>query len=287
MAQASRRPPPDPYMRSGEPLLWWGGAGAERRPDASYYFDCRRRLDRPHAVIQITLSGCGFYRRSGRRQLLPANHAFIDLIPSAFEYGHAPESEGPYELAFVSFSGPVAERWTKRAQANFGRVLDFGADRSVADQIVAMAQREDQPGAPPDRYQASAMLYALLMQVHSVLMRSRMEQAPRVRQATALIEQHGRDPRFSVATLAQQLDCSREHLTRQFHMATGVSPSKYLSQHRLSLVARELRAGEEKLDAIARRCGFSGANYLCRAFRQRWGLTPAQYRASPGMMLLP
>jgi AraC-like DNA-binding protein len=274
-------------MRSQEPLIWTGGSGIEVR-HADYYFNSAKRLDRPHVVVQITRSGCGFYRRGGRRWTLPRNVMFIDHIPGAFEYGFAEESTGPYELAFVTLVGPVAERWMRRIHATFGRVLDFGDDFAVADQITAMAkQMESHAAAPLDRYQASAMAYGLIMQVHSVLMRSRIRQATRVRQATSLIERHGRDARFNVTQLAAELGCSREHLTRQFHEATGVSPSTYLSHYRLRVAAQELRRSPDKIESIARRCGFSGANYFCRSFRQRWGVTPAQYRASPGMTLLP
>ena len=273
-------------MRSHEPLFWLGAAEIEIRRDEAYCFDCANRFDRPHVVFQMTLEGCGFYTRAQRRQMLSANTAFIDVIPGPFQYGYAKESPEPYRLAYVSLVGPVAIRWMRRIHATFGRVLDFGQDHTVADQITAMAGQYAQ-GVPLDRYQASAVAYAFIMQIHSVLMRSRIEQATRVRQATALIESHGRDPRFGVGQLARELDCSREHLARQFHEATGISPSTYLSQHRLGLAARELRSGSEKLDVVARRCGFSGANYFCRSFRQRWGITPAQYRAAPGMLLLP
>ena len=82
--------------------------------------------------------------------------------------------------------------------------------------------------------------------------------------------------------IARELDCSREHLTRQFKVATGVSPSDYLLQHRLRIAARELRherrqAGTDRATC----CGFSGANYFCRAFHRYQGLTPRQFRSQP------
>jgi AraC-like DNA-binding protein len=279
------RPPPDPFVPSDEPLMWLAGVGEEIRRDESYYFDCRKRLDRPHVVFKLTFEGIGFHTRGDRRQLLPANSAWIDQIPGNFEYGFASESPRPYRFAYISMTGGPAVRWMKRIHQNFGHVLNFGSDTSVADQLRAIVMPNEQSGWL-DRYQRSAMLYALLMQVHSVLMRSRSEQATRVRRATELIREHARDPRFSIGQLSGELDCSREHLARQFQEATGMSPLAYLSQVRLRLVANELRSGDEKLEAIARRCGFSSANYLCRMFRKRWGVTPAQYRETPGMMLI-
>lgn len=282
----AKRPPNDAFMRSNEPLMWLGGAREEWRDEISYYYDARKRRDRPHVVIQLTLAGCGFYRKGGRTHLLRPGMAFIDRIPGRFEYGFSPESEGAYHLVYVTIAGSVAMRWMSRIHRTFGHVLDFGDDRTVADQMQAIAHQSEQP-LRVDRYLASAQVYALLMQIHSVLMRSRMQQATRVTLAISLIERHASEAGFNVERLASLVQCSREHLTRQFHDATGVSPSTYVSQHRLRLAARELRREGDKIDAIARRCGFSGANYLCRIFRARFGLTPAQYRAAPGTMILP
>lgn len=283
---AAKRPPNDPFMRSSEPLMWLGHAGEEFRRSTSYYYDARRRSDRAHVVIQLTLDGCGFYRRKGKTHLLRPGMAFIDQIPGPFEYGYSPESDGAYHLMFVSLAGSVALRWARRIHRTFGRVLDFGDDRTIADQMQTVVRQTEQP-VRVDRYLASAQLYALFMQIHSVLMRSRMQLATRVTLATSLIERHACEPSFNVERLAGMVSCSREHLTRQFREATGVSPSTYLSQYRLRLAARELRREGDKIDAVARRCGFSGANYLCRMFRERFGLTPAQYRAAPGTMVLP
>jgi AraC-like DNA-binding protein len=282
---ATSLPPQDPFVVSAEPLIWLAGVAEEIRRDTGYYFNSRERLDRPHVVFQLTFEGTGFHTRDGRRQLLPPNSAFIDEIPGNFEYGFASESTRPYRFAYISMTGTPAFQWMKRIHESFGQVLDFGHDSSVADQMRAIVIPNEQSGWL-DRYQKSALLYAILMQIHSVLMRSRIEQATRIRRATELIRQHARDPRFGISQLARELDCSREHLARQFQEATGMSPLAYLSQMRLRLVANELRLGDDKLEAVARRCGFSSANYLCRMFRRRWGVTPAQYRETPGMMLI-
>lgn len=279
-----RLPPRDPFVQSSEPLIGLAGMGEQIRRDTSYYYEARRRLDRPHVVFQLTLEGMGFYTRGGKRHLLGPNTAFMDEIPGDFEYGYAVESQGPYRFLFVCMSGKMAFQWMKRVHRQFGAVLFFGNDGSIADQLRAIVVPQEQEWL--DRYQQSAMLYALLMQIHSVLMRSRMEQAARVRQAIHLIRSRASDPGFGIRDLARELECSREHLARQFQEATGLSPMAYVSRVRLQWAAHELRSGKDKLEVIARRCGFSSANYLCRMFRKRWGVTPAQYRQNPGMVLI-
>lgn len=140
-------------------------------------------------------------------------------------------------------------------------------------------------GTLPDRYILSGQLYQLIMTIYSTLRSSRVNTSPRVSRAVELITQRAAEHGFDVEKLAAELDCSREYLSRQFRSVMGVSPGEYLMQHRIRLVARLLRQKNDKLDAIARQCGFSGANYLCRAFRKQVGVTPAQFRARPWMVV--
>jgi len=222
--------------------------------------------------------------------LVPARHAWIDRIPGTFRYGHTALPGRPagerYELVYVSFTGPVALRWMRRLHKAFGPVLDFGSDRSVAEMMTAIVARYETGPARVDRYLASAQLYALLMQTWSVLSRSKLKMEPRVERAIEVIDRRAGDASLTVQTLAESLQCSRAHLTRTFHRATGQTPLEYVTQKRLRLAAWALRRSDDKIDVIARRCGFGSANYLCRVFRQRWKITPAQYRQSGVELLL-
>ncbi len=271
-----------PWVRTREPLLWMTGYGHETRHDRSYLYDSRKRTDRPHVVLQLTLAGTGFYTNRRGRALLPRGKAFIDIIPGPFSYGYATESTGPYELLFLSTGGEAAERLFRQIVRQFGNVLDLGHASPTATlmfDIIRWAQQR----TLGDRYTVSARLYELLMSIFSTQTRSRVAADSGLSSAIQMIHQRASSLDFTVSELADAIGCSREHLARRFAAAMGVSPSEYLTQHRLNRVARELRSGDDKLEAIARRCGFSGANYLCRAFRKRFGVTPADFRTRPGL----
>lgn len=285
---AARRPSDisGSWVRTTEPLIWFGGAGHEVRTGPDYFFDCRKRFDEPHVVMQLTLSGRGIYENTrGVRTPLPPGSAFVDSIPGKFCYGYPDGAIEPYELVYVSMVGPVAQEWRNRLRGEFGNVLHFGPENPIAPQILSLVHQHTE-GTLGDRYLVSAQLYQLLMSVLSWLKQARMHTTPFMQRALAMIAEHGHLAAFQIDRLSAQLDCSREHLSRQFRVATGVSPSDYLIQHRLRLAARELRASGDKLELVARRTGFSSANYLCRAFRQRFGITPAQFRAQPQMAVV-
>ncbi|MCW8133348.1 MAG: AraC family transcriptional regulator [Planctomycetota bacterium] len=274
----------EPWTPTSEPLLWLAGCGHEIRASRSdYYFDSRQRSDVPHVVLQWTLSGAGWYERAGRAVLLTRGMAFVDVIPGPFRYGYPPGGREPYELAFISMRGPAARRWQRRLTANFGHVLALGPGHPVEAQMRALIGLRAQESLG-DRYQISARLYQIVMSLLSALSQSRAATSPLVAQALACIERRARDAAFNVAELARELGCSREHLARSFQAGLRVTPLAYLTEHRLRLVMRELRDGHEKLGRVAERCGFSGANYLCRVFRGRHGISPARARARPWML---
>jgi AraC-like DNA-binding protein len=274
------------WVRTSEPLIWFGGAGHETRSGPDYFFDCRKRFDEPHVVIQLTLGGRGVYENSrGLRTPLPTGSAFIDAIPGKFCYGYPADATEPYELVYLSVVGAVAQWWRKRLAGEFGNILHFGLENPIAPQMLSIVHQHTE-GTMGDRYLVSAQLYQLLMTMLSWLKQTRMHTTPLMTKALIMIAEQGHHADFQIEMLSSQLDCSREHLSRQFRVATGVSPSGYLIQHRLRLAAREIRATGDKLELIARRTGFSCANYLCRAFRQRFGITPAQFRARPQMAIV-
>lgn len=271
------------WLRTDEPLLWLASAGHETRGDSRYWFDSAKRGDVPHYVIQLTLAGEGFYEREGKRQRLPAGTAFVDRIPGDFRYGFAAESRWPYELAYVTMTGEAAFSWCQRITGEFGHVLTLGP-RSNVEALLLTLVHQNITGKQQDRYAVSSLLYELLMTLMSTLHSSRIPLAGRVGRALRLIDLHAGNPQFNATKLAELLECSREHLSRQFSEATGVSIGDYLAQQRLRWAAQQLRGTSDKLDLIAARCGFASASYLCRVFRQRFGVTPADFRRQPWMV---
>jgi len=268
-------------------LLRLRGAGHEVQTDARYVFDCATRIDVPQLTIQLTLAGACFYedQKLGRR-LVEVGAAFSNVIPSSFRYGYPPEAKVAYEHVFVSMSGPAAFEWHRRINDDFGAILDLGPAASLAlvPQMLEIAHAHSR-GDLPDRYVQSSRLYQILMTIYSVMRTREVQTRPRVTQALNIINLQASDPAFSIEQLADILDCSREHLTREFRAATGQSPLGYLNEHRLRHAARLLRADDTKLDVIARASGFSGANYFCRAFRKRTGVSPGEFRTRRSLTL--
>ena len=98
-----------------------------------------------------------------------------------------------------------------------------------------------------------------------------------ISQAVSLIKQNY-SRNYGVEELAEDLDVSKSHLVREFYKYTGITPGKYLSNVRIEAVKQLLVDSNLSLNAIALRTGFSGDNYLCKAFKKATGETPVSYR---------
>ncbi|CAB3770737.1 helix-turn-helix domain-containing protein [Paraburkholderia solisilvae] len=114
--------------------------------------------------------------------------------------------------------------------------------------------------------------------------------AGRVRTAEAIvykakqyIERHAGDPDLRPASVAAEVCVSTKHLARLFS-AQGVSLMRYVLSVRLDRAARLLTATpwhRNLVQQVAQQCGFSSASHFSHAFKQRYGIAPADvHRAS-------
>jgi LacI family transcriptional regulator len=83
-----------------------------------------------------------------------------------------------------------------------------------------------------------------------------------------------------VEDMARAAGMSQRSLHNAFLKELGRSPGAELQRMRIDLAKKLLRESDEKIDALAGRCGYQSANSLWVAFRRATGMTPSQYRDS-------
>jgi transcriptional regulator GlxA family with amidase domain len=88
------------------------------------------------------------------------------------------------------------------------------------------------------------------------------------------------DADLSVASLAARVGWSERHFARRFTAETGRSPGRHVEDLRLDAARRLLELSDVGVDVVAAQCGFASREVLHRAFRRRFGTTPARYRIS-------
>jgi transcriptional regulator GlxA family with amidase domain len=83
---------------------------------------------------------------------------------------------------------------------------------------------------------------------------------------------------ISVAKAAEFAAMSKRNFQRRFKCEFGVTPLEYLLRTRFDFVCTMLRNSDLPVDKIARRCGMGDGNRLGRLFKERYGMSPTQFR---------
>ena len=83
---------------------------------------------------------------------------------------------------------------------------------------------------------------------------------------------------FSLEKLAEMAGLSKNYLCRTFRQYTGQTVFEYIIGQRLQQAMMMMRHTDDKMFAIAWRCGFHDLSYFNRTFKRLTGVSPAAYR---------
>lgn len=91
------------------------------------------------------------------------------------------------------------------------------------------------------------------------------------------IWEHCHEP-ISVKDLVGAAAMSRRGLHKAFLENLGRTPGQELQRIRIQRAKRLLSESDQKVEIVARMCGFQSANSFCVAFKQATGMSPKQFR---------
>src|SRR3954467_893947 len=83
---------------------------------------------------------------------------------------------------------------------------------------------------------------------------------------------------LSVPALAARAAMSERNFARAFSREVGMTPAAYVEALRVDQARLRLESTGQKLEAVARDCGFGTVETMRRAFQRRLGVGPAGYR---------
>lgn len=83
---------------------------------------------------------------------------------------------------------------------------------------------------------------------------------------------------LSVAQLAEICHLERRRFTHLFEQYTGMNPSTYITEYRITRAKALLRAFKNPISEIAEYVGYADSFYFSRVFKKITGLSPSQYR---------
>lgn len=94
------------------------------------------------------------------------------------------------------------------------------------------------------------------------------------------------DEALTLKKLSQKLGYSEFYVTRKFKEISGIHFRTYLRERKLAFALKEIRDTDKSLLDIALNFGFSSHEAFTRAFKNKYSITPSEYRKSPRPLLL-
>ena len=93
-----------------------------------------------------------------------------------------------------------------------------------------------------------------------------------------IIKANFEDSKFSVEDLAEKLNLSRVQLYRKVKAIIGMNISDHINNIKLEKAAELLKANQMNISEIAYSLGFSTPNYFSTAFKNKFGVSPKEYK---------
>lgn len=85
-------------------------------------------------------------------------------------------------------------------------------------------------------------------------------------------------PDLGLTEIAEKSGISTGYLRMIFKKETGITVRKYIEDYRIEVAKEKLMHTSERVQDISVACGFAQHGYFSRVFKQRTGMTPAEFR---------
>lgn len=126
-------------------------------------------------------------------------------------------------------------------------------------------------------YQASALLYELLLLIHKETDATESKIADNIDSGANYLEKHYTEHSLTVAQLAGISGYSEAYFRRLFFKRFGVTPSERIDYLRIERAKRLLESREHTMTEIAEHIGIADPKYFSTWFRKHTGISPRDY----------
>ena len=102
------------------------------------------------------------------------------------------------------------------------------------------------------------------------------DQLKKIRLAKEIIINRYMDPP-TLIDLSKEINLSLRKLKQGFKETYGTTVFKYLFEHKMELALKLLKDGENNVNEVSFKLGYSNASHFIYAFKNRFGITPRAY----------
>ena len=251
--------------------------GHEVAIDKNYRWDNKRHGGPSNYLFfQYTLKGHGYYKYKNDLYKIKPEHGFFCSPKHDFLYYFDGDVE-QWEFVWIGFTGDITNMVVNEIIDEFGPVINVNRKSLAIETLFDIMKRAEQDRWQ-DIYSASSISYSFLLQLLKDARKSySASRSFNISEILSHIDQNISEP-IDVSTISFLFGYSREHFSRLFRQAVGISPGKYLINMRLDQAKKLIRSDRYTLDEVAKQSGLTEANYLCRVFKKYFNVTPGEYK---------
>jgi AraC-like DNA-binding protein len=99
-----------------------------------------------------------------------------------------------------------------------------------------------------------------------------------MKKALKLIEENMENFDFTVDDLVQQIGMSRTVFFKKLKTLTGLAPLEFIRDVKMKHAADLIASGKYRVKEVAYLVGISDSKYFAKCFKNKYGLTPVQYK---------
>lgn len=221
--------------------------------------------NRTHAAISYRIKGCSTFHFRG--QQLPADSGAITYIPAGCDYRHINTDHEKIIVLHLEHIGPG------------GSDLEIETDAHALEPLFRTLLEVWEEGSPGYYNRCMALLYTIFETLQVNAERSAPAIPAAIAPGVTLLHKSFRDPRLTVAQLAQTCFVSEVYFRRVYHIYAGQSPLQTILQLRFQYAKNLLSSGYYTVTQAATLSGFSDVKYFRTAFKKHTGQTPSQFAA--------
>ena len=235
------------------------------------------RVLQEYQLIYITRGGGLFESESCREEITEGT---VILLQPGERHRYRPHPQSGWDEAWVGFRGELIDQILKENRFAPGKaVFHVGYNETIINLFndINRFSRGERPGYQP--VITGAIIY-LLGLIYSESRESAVGDRTQamVNKACALFREQVCE-KISPEQVAEELAVSYSLFRKAFAKYTGLAPGQYLIGLRIRK-AKELLADPNKLiKEIAYELNMDSPHYFCRLFKEKVGVTPAEYRA--------
>ena len=233
---------------------------------------------RPNYILHYVMEGKGIYQVGETKYQLKGGQVFL-IEPESLTFYQA-DKKDPWSYLWVGFCGTEAQRFVRDLGLNSRQLTcECRYGEELKEIVFEMLQHTH--STVENLYYLQGKLY----QFFSVLARGieiqqyadDTKESIHVQEAIAYIKNHY-SQKITVEDIANHLALNRSYLYTIFKNRLGISPKDFLTEFQISRGKEQLTLTDLSVEEIAVSCGYRNSLAFGKAFKQKTGMTPSQYR---------